>query len=422
MRSLKLLAGIGVGLAMVVAPSVARQSVASIGTLAAPQVAPSQASGLQVFLMTMGPGQYVYERFGHNAIWIRDTVAGADLVYNYGMFDFDAPGFVWNFVKARGMYRLEALDLPTTLAQYERFQRRLEVQELALSTAQKEQLAFLLAQNALPANREYRYDYFLDNCSTRIRDILDVVLGGALRLGSEGRPAEGTLRWHTQRSVSNNPGLYLGILAGLGSRVDQPIDQWTEMFLPAKVQERVRELRVVDDRGLEVPLVIRETTLLDINRFKVEPAQPNWSLPLFGVGALLALLIATGTLQGRAGIVGKVLAGAISVVLTVGGLVLLFLWLFTNHEMSRWNANVVLFSPIALSILMLLLRRGERVLTFLVTYGCAAAVAVGIVSFTPFALQDNRELAALIVPPFLAAALLALRLNRQRAATQPQQT
>jgi hypothetical protein len=69
-----------------------------------------------------------------------------------------------------------------------------------------------------------------------------------------------------------------------------------------------------------------------------------------------------------------------------------------------------------------LLRRGERVLTFLVTYGCAAAVAVGIVSFTPFALQDNRELAALIVPPFLAAALLALRLNRQRAATQPQQT
>ena len=379
------------------------------------QVAGPSGPGLQVFLVTMGPGQHVHERFGHNAIWLRDTVAGTDRVYNYGMFDFEAPGFVWNFVKARGLYRLEAIDLPTTVATYNHFQRRTEIQELALSTAQKAQLAFLLEQNALPENREYRYDYFFDNCSTRIRDILDVVLGGALRQGSEGRPAEGTLRWHTQRSVSNSPGLYLGILAGLGSRVDAPIDQWTEMFLPAKVQERVRELRVVDDRGLEVPLVLQESTLLEHNQWSVEASQPDWSLPLFLIGAVLALVIATGAIRGAAGIPGRVLVGAWGLLATVGGLVLLFLWLFTNHAMSAWNLNVLLFSPLGFALFMLLLirQKTEWLRTLALCY--LGMVLVGAVLGWTGLIQDNGELAALMLLPSIAAAWIAIEINRRRA-------
>ncbi|HRP08502.1 MAG TPA: DUF4105 domain-containing protein, partial [Gemmatimonadales bacterium] len=201
-----------------------------------PPAARQQAADLQVFLMTMGPGHEVWERFGHNAIWIRDTVQGLDLIYNFGMFDSFAPGFVTNFIKGRPFYWLAAFDLRTTLAQYDAARRRIEVQELALPRSARAELAYALAENARPNNREYRYDYFLDNCSTRIRDALDAALGGALRSHAEGRPAEGNFRWHTQRSISNDPLMYLGILAGLGSRVDQPIDQWAEMFLPAKVQ------------------------------------------------------------------------------------------------------------------------------------------------------------------------------------------
>jgi hypothetical protein len=371
--------------------------------------------------MTMGPGQQIYERFGHNALWLRDTVAGTDLVYNYGMFDFDAPGFVWNFVKARGMYRLEALDLATTLANYEYHQRGIDVQELALSAAQKGQLAFLLAQNAVPENREYRYDYFFDNCSTRIRDMLDVVLGGSLRIGSERRPAEGTLRWHTQRSVSNNAALYLGILAGLGSRVDQPIDQWAEMFLPAKVQERVRELRVLDDRGLEIPLVVREGTLLDINRWSVEPAQPDWTLPLLGIGAMLAMLIATGVVGGGAGSAGRVLATLWALVQVLGGVVLLFLWFGTNHVMSAWNANVLLFSPLAFVIIVLMWsRRPGRWISWL----AAAYVIFGVFGAVDGLgqRQDNSELVALMVPPSLAALGVAVLVSRRRVAAQPPPT
>jgi hypothetical protein len=399
----------------VLAPVLGRGAVQA-QTEAPGAVHAAPASGLQVFLMTMGPGAQVHERFGHNAIWIRDTMAGTDLVYNYGMFDFEAPGFLWNFVKARGMYWLEAVSLENTLRVYEFFQRRVDVQELALNTAQKGQLAYLLAQNALPENREYRYDYFLDNCSTRVRDILDVVLGGALRAGSEGRAAEGTLRWHTQRSVSNDPGLYLGILAGLGSRVDQPIDQWTEMFLPAKVQERVRELRVLDDRGLEVPLVLRESTLLDINVHRVEPRQPDWSLQLFGIGIVIGLVMVTGTVRGPAGIAGRVLAGTWGLLATVGGAVLLFLWLFTNHEMSAWNINVLLFSPVGIALLVLLVGRKPSGWLHTTGYCYVGMVLLGALLGGTRLAQDSRELVALMCIPSLVAAWVALAVNRRRVA------
>jgi hypothetical protein len=173
---------------------------------------------------------------------------------------------------------------------------------------------------------------------------------------------------------------------------------------------------MVDDRGLEVPLVLRESTLLDINVHQVEASQPDWTLRLLGVGLVIALLIATGLLRGGAGLVGRIMAGLVAIALSVGGAVLLFLWLFTNHTMTAWNANVALFSPFALSIVILLLRPGGRVVPFLVRYAFAVAFAIGVVSFMPFAFQDNHELAALIVPPFFAAALLAMRLNRRRAA------
>lgn len=404
------------------APLAARESVLAQAAEGAPRVArPQQASqqfpqqpSLQVFLMTMGPGSQVWERFGHNAIWIRDTVQGTDLIYNFGMFDFGAPGFVTNFVKGRPLYWLAAFDLRTTLAQYDAAGRWIEVQELALPQERKAELAFALAENARPDNREYRYDYFLDNCSTRIRDALDAVLGGALREHTTGRLAEGNFRWHTQRSISNDRFMYLGILAGLGPRVDQPIDQWEEMFLPAKVQERVRELRVVGEDGLEVPLVLREATLLPDDTWQVEATPPDWSLRLLAVGSVLALAILSGLIHGGIGVPGRVLAGAWGTFVALGGALLLFLWLATNHVMTAWNHNLLLLSPFAIAVPWLLVRRrGEG------WRRCALLAALLAVLGTTLAVagvgQHNREIAALTTPATIAAVLVAVKLIPRRA-------
>lgn len=365
---------------------------------------------LQAFLMTMGPGAQVYERFGHNAIWIRDTTTGLDLVYNYGTFDFAEPGFVGRFVFGRPRYWLAASTLEATLRSYQYFQRDVMVQELALSPGKRAELAIRLAENLLPENRTYTYDYYRDNCSTRVRDMLDLILGGALRRATEGAPGEGTLRFHTQRSVSNDPPMYLGILAALGPAVDRPLDQWDEMFLPAKVQERVRELRVPDGRGGEMPLVLREDTLLAIGAFTVEATQPDWSGPLVGLGALIALASLTGMVRGAGGIPGRIVASGWLLASGVGGGILCFLWLATDHRAAAGNLNLLLLSPLALAVLPRIWRRGvpgrwsRAALT-----GYGASLVLGAVAALLPALshQQMREIAATAVLAGVAAWLVA---------------
>ncbi len=382
-------------------------------------------SALQVFLMTMGPGATVYERYGHNAIWVRNNVTREDLVYNYGTFDFAAPGFVMNFVKGRPRYWLGVYTLDQTMRSYEHAQRDVAVQELNLLPAQRAELARFLATNARPENREYQYDYFLDNCSTRVRDALDVVLGGTLRRATGGKAAEGNFRFHTQRSLTNDLLMYTGIMLGQGPRTDQPIDQWAEMFLPAKLQERVRELRVPDSAGTRVPLVASESTLLDINRFHVVPTPPSWGAAFQLAGLVLTGLIMMTLLRGGAGSVGRVTATVWLVVSGVGGLVLLFLWAGTDHVFSASNRNVLFMTPLALFIAPAFWRRTPRG-PERVALGAAALMIVSLTAGAVLALapslggQWNLQVMQFATLPGVAACMMAVRLIRRRAAGLPQ--
>jgi hypothetical protein len=372
--------------------------------------------------MTMGPGASIYERFGHNALWVRDTTTGLDLVYNYGTFDFDEPGFVGRFVFGRPRYWLAVGSLDVTLRTYAYFERDVMVQELAMPAGKKAELAMRLAENLLPENRTYTYDYYLDNCSTRVRDMLDVVLGGALRRATEGVPGEGTLRFHTQRSVSNDPAMYLGILAAMGPRTDAPLDQWGEMFLPAKVQARVRELMVADGMGGAVPLVSREDTLLRIGVHAVEPARPDWSGRLLLVGLLLGLVSATGVRRGGAGVPGRVVATLWLVTSGVAGVVLLFLWFGTDHVATRGNWNVALLNPIGLLLAPMLWRRrsGPSLARWEVAIGTCYAVGLfsALVAIWAGA-QSTGEILALAFIPGLTAQFVALVLSLRPAPAPP---
>ena len=405
-----------------------RRCAGALALLAAlgPTVAPAQGGAppdrLRVALLTMGPGAEVYNRFGHNAIWISDTVAGVDLIYNFGTYDFDAPGFLWRFIEGRPRYILAAFTLEQTLAAYSREQRTIEVQELALTAAQKAELAFRLQQNALPENRTYTYDYYFDNCSTRIRDLLDGVLGGALQAATEFVPGEGTLRFHTQRMIANDPAMYLGILTAMGPAADRPLDAWGEMFLPEKVQQRVRELRVPSGAGVEVPLVERESTLLAFDVHHVLPAPPDWTLPLLAIGAALALVFAAGIRPDRLGRLARLLAGAWGLLLGLVGLLLLFLWGLTDHVMTAHNRNLLLCSPLAFALVAVLWRRAvvqdRRTIRLghVVLAQAVLAVLGGILALLPaLGGQVNREVAALVLPPTLVACWLVLRVSRRRA-------
>ena len=295
------------------------------------------------------------------------------------------------------------------------------MQELNLLPAQRTQLAEFLATNAQPDNREYQYDYFLDNCSTRVRDALDLVLGGALRRATERNPAEGNFRFHTQRSLTNDVLMYTGIMLGQGPRTDQPIDQWAEMFLPAKIQERVRELQVPDASGALVPLVASEATLVDVDVFQVEATPPAWGTAFQVAGLVLAGLIMTALLNGVAATIGRVTATAWLVVSGIGGVMLIFLWLGTDHVFSASNRNVLLMTPLGLLLIPAFWRRTPSS-PGRVALGAAGLMIVSLTAGAVLALapslggQWNMQVMQLATLPGIAACVAATVLTRRRAA------
>ena len=166
-------------------------------------------ANLTVYLLTFGWGNEVWERFGHNAIWIKDRTRGTDTTYNWGMFSFDEPHFLTRFLTGDTRYWMQAFDLDTMLAEYKRRNRSVLAQELNLTPAQRLKLQQFVQWNELPQNKFYRYDYYRDNCSTRLRDALDHAVGGQLQTSTVTRMTSGTYRFHTLRLLGDNlPALY----------------------------------------------------------------------------------------------------------------------------------------------------------------------------------------------------------------------
>src|SRR3954468_8740086 len=144
-------------------PSAAAQ--APVGTapqsaIVTPQAPAEPGSTLAVYLLTFGWGDVVWERFGHNAIWISDRANKTDMTYNWGMFDFNQPRFIWRFVTGDTKYWMEPIDYASMVRYYRQNNRSILAQELNLSPAQRLKLQQFLMWNALPENKFYRYDYY----------------------------------------------------------------------------------------------------------------------------------------------------------------------------------------------------------------------------------------------------------------------
>jgi hypothetical protein len=371
-------------------------------------------ASLEIALVTIGPGSIYWERFGHNAIAVRDTASGRSVLYNYGMFDFGQANFLLNFVRGRMQYQLVAQDAGADLASYGLTGRRVDVQHLNLPPAQRVALRDFLAWNARPENAGYRYDYFLDNCSTRVRDALDKVLGGMLAGNTLGQSAGTTFRRETQRLTAPVPWLYLGTHAGLGPFTDTPIDRWQAAFVPMTLQEQVRNLGLSDDDGRAIPLVAKEERLLEATIADPLAEPPAWRWRFAAVGlAVAGLLLGMRALRWRRTL--ALAATTLWLFAGLGGVLLLGLWFGTDHASAWRNQNVLLFNPLALLLLPAaaacwkgaMAGRASRVVALIVVFLSAAAAMIKLL---PLEWQDNGDWIALWLPIHVAlAAALAPR-------------
>ncbi|HET6432112.1 DUF4105 domain-containing protein [Dyella sp.] len=378
-------------------------------------VANAPAANLQITLITYGPGDTYWERFGHIAIEVKDVVDGEAVSFNYGVFDFDQRGFLLNFARGRMHYLMDAAPTALDEGYYVQAGRSITRQRLAFTPEQAAALREFLLWNLRPGNARYDYDYYADNCSTRVRDALDKALGGVLRAELGHTPAEMTYRQQTDRLMSAQPWLMLLMDLGLGPYADQPLTAWQESFLPMVLQRDLRQVRVVDDQGHSHPLVVAEH-VVSPNRLDPPPARaPDLRGPLALAGALiaLALLGMRRTMPLAFAVVGTLYLLAAGLV----GLLMLALWTLTTHHSAWANANLLLFNPLALALIPALwrARRGDSTPRWvdgcLLAQLCAGLVAV-LLHALPGLVQQNQPWLLFALPVWLA---LAFTLRHMRA-------
>jgi hypothetical protein len=368
----------------------------------------------------MEHGSQVWELFGHNAILIQDATTGTNMAYNWGVFSFRQPHFILRFLKGEMLYAMDGYSLEQTIAQYRYLNRTLSAQVLNLTPAQRRYIKAFIEWNSLPQNINYRYDYFRDNCSTRVRDIIDRALGGQLHAAASTKMTGTTYRWHATRLMQGDKPLVTGVDIGLGEPADREISAWQEMFLPVKLRDFVRTLEVSDGHGGMQPLVKSERVLFQATRDPA-PAQPPRLWPgLLALGlAVGALVLWTGSRANAAPSRSARFAPAIivavwSVAAGALGLILTVLWTATDHVFAHRNENVLLFNPLwfvaAVLIPITYVRGGAIRAARAIAVSIAALATVAVVlHVTTLSSQKNWAEIGLGLPPALAAAWVMTR-------------
>jgi hypothetical protein len=315
---------------------------------------PPPPDPLTISVLTFGPGSHPFFKFGHDALWVHDRAAGTDRVYNFGTFKFDSPWLIIDFLRGRLTYWLSVSNMDPVVASYERDNRGIASQELALTPEAKQALRARLDENARPENRAYKYDYFLDNCSTRVRDAVDRAADGRLHAASLGS-ARLTYREQALRLTADTLWLYVALDVVLSGTADRPIDRWAEMFIPEELARGLRAVPLPGPAGAH-PLVASEQLVFQARR-PLPPEHP----PARGVTFLLCglavglLFTALGWATPGRPFVRFLFGGGIALWGLVAGFIGTFLtvvWLFTDHVVAHRNENIMQCAPWALLLVI----------------------------------------------------------------------
>lgn len=295
-----------------------------------------------ISVLTCGPYQgELYSAFGHSAFRIHDPIRGIDVVCNYGTFDFNQPNFYLNFAKGYLYYKLGIEDYRGFENRYIYENRFIHEQILNLTEKQKQKLFAYLQWNSLPENQNYVYDYFYNNCSTQIRDVVVKALGAEVTFDESHITTDYTIRELTDFYLQHQPWGDLGIDIGLGLPMDKKAAPLEYMFLPDYVESGFDHATITHD-GSVVPLVKEKVVTYQSRDEEIPKGLPP-PLYVFSALGIVALALSVWDLK------RKKLSGWFDAVLfaLVGltGLLLCFLWFFTDHHAAAKNFNLLWALP-----------------------------------------------------------------------------
>jgi hypothetical protein len=352
-------------LALFLASAVALRAQSPVGQL---------SDSARISLMTVAPGEFVYSTFGHSALRVLDPLQRVDRCYNYGTFDFEQPGFLLKFCRGKLLYFLD-------LEPYRSFEygnlsdrRAMQEQTLNLDKAQRQRLFQLLQENAREENRHYQYDFFYDNCATRIRDIVKESLFHQLNFDSSRLQQGSTMRQLLRPYLNTHPWMQFGIDLVLGLPADRRAAPEQFMFLPDYLHDMFADAKLPNGQAL----VAGERTIPQ-QPFGAQRWEPGFFERPLWVCAFVALL---GLLSMANPRTERIFDTLFWFVLGLAGLIMALLWFATDHGATKTNFNLLWAMPTHL--LVFWRRRGsEQLRNYFMVMAILAGIALVFWKFWP---------------------------------------
>jgi hypothetical protein len=314
---------------------------------------PLLSTDAQISIITFGPWQgELYSAFGHSAIRVYDPQFNIDAFYNYGVFSFNQPNFYLNFARGHLNYKLDVDPYAPWRDHYISSNRFVHEQILNFNDEQTQKVFDYLYWNSIPENQYYMYDYFYNNCATKLRDVIKITLKDAVIFDSTYITTDYTIRDLTDNYLKYQPWGDLGIDICLGLPMDKKAAPYEYMFLPDYIESSFDHATIVTD-SVTAPLVLTKVSV-----YESTPEDPPRSLfhpwLVFGAFLLLTIGITWGDIKRHKqsrwfdvtvfGIVGLL------------GVVLFLLWVATDHKAAARNLNILWAMPLHLVFIPLYLK------------------------------------------------------------------
>lgn len=384
----------------------------------------SRGDQLTIKIAVMGPGTELYFWWGHVALIIEDSASGSENFYDWGIFSFETDHFYSNFAFGRLFYRSGVSKADRNIEIYIKTNRDVTLYTLDLQASVKEELRQFADTNVLPENRVYRYHHFKDNCSTRIRDIIDMATGGQFKQSFDNVQSKYTLRQHVRRYTYFSPFWDWILNFLMGQSIDTPISVWQEMFLPQTIANCISDFQYTDTEGNVRSLV---SSVEVVNKSKnrppiLETPRRQWVYELvFGLVLASSLAYMSITQIKKPKPYRRVILGLsqsfLGLFFGIAGTVLYFMSFFTDHDYCYYNANILYISPLLLAAVPLgiiyarnkNIRRAffaGRLLSGLWTMVVLGALLSMLIKLSPAFYQQNQVTQALVMPFAIVLAFL----------------
>lgn len=342
----------------------------------------------RVSLITCGPGAEIYSVFGHSAIRVEDRLNGTDWVYNYGTFDGYEENFELKFMQGKLLYYLSVEDYNDFVDAYNIEGRWVHEQAFIADTATIQRMVKLLEQNSLPENRAYKYDFFFDNCATRIRDIIQKSYHNQLHfatVSTKDKPI--TYRQMINYYLRHNAWERLGINIVLGSKIDQVMSNEQIMFLPDYLEKAVMGAQYDGKSIVSATKIIN-----DGEQFKY---QQNYIIIIILASVILLFLL--GFKYAAFQKVQKIISTLVLFLTGLLGLIILTMWFATDHQTCVENYNLLWALP---TNLIYLIRKKKDKYALVAALLALSSFVVHLIGLQQLLLPEMALLVLLVILVF----------------------